>query len=52
MRYLRRQHQINHFAVCFSQSGGNRVRIDIHRRPNIRVPQEFLLDFEIHAQRV
>jgi hypothetical protein len=38
-RYLRRQHQTNHFAVCFSQSGGNRMRVDIHRRPNICVSQ-------------
>jgi hypothetical protein len=38
-RYLRRQHQMNHFAVCFSQGGGNRMRVDIHGRPNICVSQ-------------
>jgi hypothetical protein len=51
-RYVRRQHQTNHFAVCFSQSGGNRMCVDIHRRPNIRVTQQLLLDLEIYTQRM
>ena len=51
-RYLRWQHQTNHFAVCFSQSGGNRVRVDIHRGANIRVSQQLLLNPKIHTERV
>src|SRR5712692_115392 len=51
-RYLRWQHQTNHFAVCFSQSGGNRVRVDIHRGTNIRVSQQLLLNLKIHTERV
>ena len=51
-RYLRRYHQTNHFAIGFSKCRGNRVRVDIHRGPNIGVSQEFLLHLKIDTEYV
>jgi hypothetical protein len=51
-RNLRWQNQSNDFAVCFSQSGRNGVRVDIHRRTNIRVSQQLLLNLKIHTERM
>src|SRR5258706_15754471 len=42
-RYLRWQHQTNHFAVCFSQSGGKPVRVVIYRGGYILVSHTHLL---------
>ena len=50
-RYLR-QHQTNHFAVCFSQGGGNRVGVDVYSGSNICMSQEFLLHLEIDVERM
>lgn len=50
--YVRGQYQSNDLAVRFSQGRRNRMRVDIHGRSNICVPQEFLLHVEIHTERV
>ena len=47
---LRWNDQTNHFAVRFSKGVRNSLRIDIHGRANIRMPQEFLLHLQIDAQ--
>jgi hypothetical protein len=49
---LRWNHQTNHFAVCFAKGSRNRLRLDIHRDPNIRMSEQFLLHLQIDSQRV
>jgi hypothetical protein len=42
----------DHLAVCLPKCVGIALRVDIHGCANIRVPQEFLLDFQIDSKRV
>src|SRR5579859_2715081 len=51
-RDLRWQHQTDHFAVRLSQCSRNGLRVDVHRRSNIRMSQQFLLHLEIDSKRM
>lgn len=43
-------HETNDFAVRLSQCSRNSLRVDIHRRANIRMPQELLLHLVIRLR--
>ena len=49
-RFCRGKHHSNDFAVCFAQRLGNCLGVDVHRGANICVPQQFLLNLNVHFE--
>jgi hypothetical protein len=50
-RLPHRQQHFYDFTVCFPHRLWDRLRVDVHGCPNVRVTQQFLLHLHVHTKR-